>query len=381
MDDAKAARPEGPVQPLVGQLRERVLAKHGGPDGTMYGWSPTEGDSLMHKEAADEIERLDRAQAWANEEVIPRLEAEIERLRAALGEAERKVDRMTHFCQGLGIAFSTLANQEWPNAPHQPRGGRKAGTSAACDGWGSLPPKALSPICSVGVGSSLEDVRIYIEIIPRELRDIVGKPFKDVSCGGSAKNDSLGYKTLDDAIINAEHVGLCLLRHVEPENLLFIFGETVEALNYAPIVLPVPPPASNALTEPDGARHRQKRHRGDECQAKSRAIVFCKLIKGDLLQEFRRRKEEKCGEHAEHHEVTWRQLQRLKNGSDYFTEHSLSPNAPLQPRICRSEAKANTSAGSDGWASPSRPFKFLKIDTKPGETRLCLNSIEDYLAN
>lgn len=113
-----------------------------------------------------------------------------------------------------------------------------------------------------------------IDVIPRELRDIVGKPFNDVSCGGSAKNYSLGYKTLDDAIINAEHVGLCSLRHVEPENLLFIFGETAEALNYAPIVLPTPPPASNALTEPDNTRHRQKYHRSDECQTKSRAIVF-----------------------------------------------------------------------------------------------------------
>jgi|GEM_PF-6630486 len=75
MDDETAARPEGPVQPLVGQMRRR--AAEIGSD-----WS----DSTLWNTAADEMERLDRAQAWAYEEVIPRLEAEIERLRA---DAER----------------------------------------------------------------------------------------------------------------------------------------------------------------------------------------------------------------------------------------------------------------------------------------------------
>lgn len=75
MNDAKVARPEGPVQPLVGRLRTYAAA-----DDLL----PSERADLLM--AADNIESLDRAQAWAYEEVIPRLEAEIERLRA---DAER----------------------------------------------------------------------------------------------------------------------------------------------------------------------------------------------------------------------------------------------------------------------------------------------------
>ena len=43
---------------IVEKLRMRMLVQHGGPRGMDYGWNLQEHDSEMHRDAADEIERL-----------------------------------------------------------------------------------------------------------------------------------------------------------------------------------------------------------------------------------------------------------------------------------------------------------------------------------
>ncbi|SER36859.1 hypothetical protein [Giesbergeria anulus] len=43
---------------ILEQLQQRILVEHGGPKGMQFGWNLTEGDSLIHREAALEIERL-----------------------------------------------------------------------------------------------------------------------------------------------------------------------------------------------------------------------------------------------------------------------------------------------------------------------------------
>ena len=43
---------------ILEQLKQRILVAHGGPKDMQFGWNLTEGDSIMHLEAALEIERL-----------------------------------------------------------------------------------------------------------------------------------------------------------------------------------------------------------------------------------------------------------------------------------------------------------------------------------
>ena len=83
---------------------------------------------------------------------------------------------------------------------------------------------------------------IYVEIIPRELRDIVSKAFKDVSHACGTIDDASGYQTLDSAIVNSERVALSVSCKVKPENLLFVFCKTIESLFHVEIELPLSPP-------------------------------------------------------------------------------------------------------------------------------------------
>jgi hypothetical protein len=55
---------------LVERLRLRTLVQHGGPKGMDYGWNLQEHDSELHRDAADEIERLLRLQREYEEWVI-----------------------------------------------------------------------------------------------------------------------------------------------------------------------------------------------------------------------------------------------------------------------------------------------------------------------
>ena len=43
---------------LVERLRLRTLVQHGGPKGMSYGWNLTEGDSELHRDAAEQLTRL-----------------------------------------------------------------------------------------------------------------------------------------------------------------------------------------------------------------------------------------------------------------------------------------------------------------------------------
>ena len=74
---------------------------------------------------------------------------------------------------------------------------------------------------------------MYVEIIPSELADVVSKAMTYEANRRRAVDDSSGYKTLHDAILNVEIVGLRLLTYVVPENLFLFFGETVESLYLA----------------------------------------------------------------------------------------------------------------------------------------------------
>lgn len=161
---------------------------------------------------------------------------------------------------------------------------------------------------------------IYVEIIPREIADVIRKS-SDASYRCGSINDSIGYETLNDAVIVAEKVGSRFMPDVEPENLLFFFGKTVQSLNYAPIEIPLPPPGFDEAERIIGCGNNEHRYSENQGKAKNRAIILCKLKHSNELEKFLAGKEKNCGYHTKCYEITWRELQELKNNLCELTKH------------------------------------------------------------
>lgn len=154
---------------------------------------------------------------------------------------------------------------------------------------------------------------IYIEIIPRKITDIVREPLKHIADIGGPKNDACGYKTLDDAVINSENVALGLMRNVIPENLLFVFSQTVEAIRHAIVEFPPPPPSFNKICCFGNDSYSKKRRGEDENSANNRAIILCKVVNSDMFCDSFWTEKKKGSSTAERYEISWRELQKFKN--------------------------------------------------------------------
>lgn len=77
---------------------------------------------------------------------------------------------------------------------------------------------------------AFEQVRMYVEIIPRHLTDVIRKPVDHISDLGNSMDDAYGCQTIHDAIINAEAVASSIADDVMPQNLLLVLAEDVQAL-------------------------------------------------------------------------------------------------------------------------------------------------------
>lgn len=166
---------------------------------------------------------------------------------------------------------------------------------------------------------------MFIEIIPREVANVMRKTANETANGGRTIDDAFGYETLNDAIIDAEKIGARLLREVVPENLFFIFGQTIQSLGYAPIALsPVPP----LIDEGDSiARYGngEKSACNNKSESKYRAIVLCKLKHADELEKYLAGKKKDGGHDTQCYEIAWSELQELKKSLSSFSDQDNKP--------------------------------------------------------
>jgi len=173
----------------------------------------------------------------------------------------------------------------------------------------------------VSVGATFEQPGVFVEVIPGDIRDVVREALQHGTHIGSAIDDACGYKTIYDAIIDAELIGASALRYVVPENLLFIFSECMEALDreYSRLVATMESnhkgAGSNENVDSPDNRREEKRN------TQPMAVIFCKLKKAHSLQGAFRKEEEQSAEEGDCQKVTWCQLQELKKEAEKLGNH------------------------------------------------------------
>ncbi|GAB5605379.1 hypothetical protein TK5_14590 [Sideroxyarcus sp. TK5] len=169
---------------------------------------------------------------------------------------------------------------------------------------------------------------MYVEIIPCEVANVMREPFKNITERGRLENDAIGFESLNDAIFNAKHIGSRILGKVKAENLLFIFGQTMESIGYAPIEISPSSPFFYKVDYIGGNRDDKKRHGDNKGKAENRPIILCKLRNADLFKELATWKKKDSSHNSERYEITWRELQELKKRlCDFGGDHLKLPNS------------------------------------------------------
>lgn len=172
--------------------------------------------------------------------------------------------------------------------------------------------KVIPFVSSVGVCSAFEMLRIYIEVVPRQLTDVVREPFKYISHGRRSDDDAFRGEALHDSIIILEDIAFRLLGDVKSENLLFIFSETVQGLQDFLFEYSFSPPPLYPPCEFNADCDGQECTCEDKYDTEPRAIILCKVIDAQKLKDAFGCKKEKGKNKTNRYEITWSEFQELK---------------------------------------------------------------------
>jgi hypothetical protein len=172
-----------------------------------------------------------------------------------------------------------------------------------------MSPVAVGPHLSCG---PFEQVRIYVEVIPRDLTHIVREPHHNISSRCGLINDTRGYQSIHDAILDAEIVGASVAMDVKPQNLLLVFGETVQSLRDALKQLPLPPQAFDAANYDTAYGYKQQDNRRKEKNPENRAIILCKLSQSERPTESVAGKKQHPSYKSNRYEIAWSELEEFK---------------------------------------------------------------------
>lgn len=184
--------------------------------------------------------------------------------------------------------------------------------------------KMATLVSSPCVGSAVEQGFVFIEHIPRNAVDVECESTDQAAYGGRPENDAVIGQRLHDAIIEAQLVGARLVRYVEPQNLLFVFSESLQSLKQITLELPL---FENTTTRDiDGLDNPNTQERPAQQQANpnNRAIVLCHILDAQCLQQLTGGKKQEGQNSANCYDISWSELQRLKDLFEKFSGHKAS---------------------------------------------------------
>lgn len=178
-------------------------------------------------------------------------------------------------------------------------------------------PPGRSLVGPVDDGFPNQEVGMFVEMIPGEIRDIVRPAFEHVPHRGRSVDDASGYKTLNDAVVDLERVCTGILQYVKPENLLLVFGQTIEALRdrlLEPCDLPgFIPSRKNPVFGGYEDVHPNQGSGDKEAAANPSAIVLCKLREAKCLDRIRAAKKDEPCDNRDYCQITWSEFKRLED--------------------------------------------------------------------
>lgn len=196
-------------------------------------------------------------------------------------------------------------------------------------------PKPATFVSSVCGCRANQEIGMLVEILPNEIRNVVSKPFVEITELCRAIDDVSGYESLNDAVIDLEHVGASVLRYVKPENLLLIFCEGPQSLRDGlshPIRMTK---GKRPYTDPFECRNDDNTTGNEECAADPRAIVLCYFRKPEAPNGLRWGEKDHASSNGNYREITWREFEKLRDGGYDALAHvgdsASCPNVKDQP--------------------------------------------------
>lgn len=179
----------------------------------------------------------------------------------------------------------------------------------------------ITLVRSIKIGLPVEQRRYFVECIPSNLMDVVSESLNQTADVGYPADDACTGQTLHHAIICAQGIGSRLVAHVEPQNLLFVFGQSAKALAHLALESPL---AHHGLDERKtglGETDAQQCHTGQECESKPLAIVLCHVSNTELLREIAGREQQEGQDHGNCYQVAWSELKKLKSVLEQVGNH------------------------------------------------------------
>lgn len=184
-----------------------------------------------------------------------------------------------------------------------------------------LPSLSLAFIGSSKIRCSFKKVVIFVQIIPDEFIDVVSKPIKNISRACSQVNDARGYESLHDAVTNVQIISSRLSCQVKPENLLLVFGETVQSLQAAFRDFADKYSVSYPTEDFYGPIYTEQGTSDNQDHGEMRAIVLCKIVKADRFEPFIGTEQKKGCDDAKRYEITWPEFQKLQKCLEVAISH------------------------------------------------------------
>ena len=203
-------------------------------------------------------------------------------------------------------------------------------------------PKPAPFVSSVCGCCANEKIGMFVEMLPNEVRNVVSKSFIEIAELRRAIDDVSGYESLNDAVIDLEHVGAGVLRYVKPENLLLIFCEGPQSLRDGlshPIRMTK---GKRPYTNPFESGNHDDAAGNEECAADPRAIVLCYFRKPEALNGLRWGEKHNASSNSNYREITWRKFKELRDGGDgAFAHVGDSASCPNDQALARGGADFN----------------------------------------
>ena len=178
------------------------------------------------------------------------------------------------------------------------------------------------------ISNTNKEPLVFIEIIPRNITDIVSKSLYSIPKGSGYKDNEFGFKSFNDAIINAQNIGFCLIENIKPENLLFVFSETMEGFFYSFRDFCIKHSISYPMNNWYASVYRKQRYSNNQNKTEMCAIILCKIVNIQFFQEIFIPKQQKGGGDSKCYEITWGELQTVQeklyeSTSNHFSTHNL----------------------------------------------------------